>query len=144
MTLLDQFGMAMKPGQGGGYRLVEDDGYGRRVYEDYDKRTGIFRCMIRERDGTINTKRWQNLDALGEYGKLVQEGFRPHSKKSMQQQCVIGMIDHYEIMQRCGWKPGTDMNDYDKKKYDQIINDSNEHVIKTRPGRISVQSQKWY
>lgn len=143
-SFLDKFRAQPKPGQGGGYVLVSDDGYGKRVYRDYDPRTGILSQMIREADGTIKHNRWQNVDALGDFAKMARDNFKPHSGKAMQQQCIIPALQHAEIMKRCGWKPGTSMADYDQKKFDQIINDSNEAVIKTRPGRISVRYNTWY
>lgn len=143
--LLDQYGKKRAPqGQGGGYKLVSDDGFGKRVYRDYDAVTGILSQLTRDYDGSIKHQRWQNVEALGTFGKLVQENFKPHSQKKMQQQCIIPALEHQKIMERCGWKPGTSMSDYDQKKFDQIINDSNEAVIKTRPGKISVQYKTWY
>lgn len=142
-TFLDNL-QNRKPGFGGGYVKVEDNGFGRKVYRDYDPVTGIKRELIFHGDGTMTNRVTQMLEPLKAYAKMVEDGFKKHSKKPMQQQCLMSNIDFYENMKRCGWKPGTSLQDYDKKKFDRIINDSNEHVVKTRPGRISVQDSKWY
>lgn len=146
MPLLDQYGRIQKQGQGGGYRLVSDDGFGKRVYEDYDPVTGIKSIMVRDHDGSITTKRYQNVDALGAVGKVIKDAWQPHRNRAggFEQQAVIPTITYYEIMQRCGWKPGTDISQFDQKKFDRIVNDDNEGVIKSRPGRISCQQTKWY
>lgn len=142
--VLKQLGQKRQPGRGGGYVKVYDDGKGKATYRDYDPVTGIKRELIYHGDGTMTNRVTQMLEPLKEYGKLVEDGFRKHSKKPLQQQCVVSMIDYFEMLKRCGWKPGTSIADHDEKRLDRIINDSNEHVIKTRPGRISMQKSKWY
>ena len=152
--LLDQYGKEIKQreiprdprlkGKGGGYKLISDDGYGKRVYRDYDPVTGILAEMTRNHDGSVTHRRWQNVDALGLAGKVSVDGYQKHHKRKMERQCIIPILEHQKIMERCGWKPGTNIADYDQKKFDQIINDSNGPVIKTRPGRISVRYNSWY
>lgn len=145
--LLDQYGRPQRRGVGGGYRLVSNDGHGKRVYEDYDPVTGIKSQITRNHDGSITHRKFQNLDALGVIGKMIKDEFMPHRKKAggMQQQCMIGAVAYDGIMRRCGWEPGKNGGEYDRKKFDQIVKDSNEPgVIKTRPGRISSQYKIWY
>ena len=147
MPLLDQYGKPQNRGLGGGYKLVSDDGHGKRVYEDYDPVTGIKSQLTRDYDGSITHRRWQNVDALGTVGKVIKDAWQPHRKKAggLEQQCMIAPIAHAEIMKKCGWEPGKNGGEYDRKKFDLLINDSNqEGVIRTRPGRISSQYKIWY
>lgn len=153
--LLDQYGKIIpngqqvrpdhrKPGEGGGYKKVEADGYGKSKYRDYDKVTGILREITFNGDGTFTTRRWQNVQAVADINKLHQETFQRNTKSGYQRQAVLPMVIHQQFMEKCGFKPGKTGGEYDKKKMDQLLNDPDYAKFKARPGRVSVQQQKWY
>ncbi len=143
MALLDQYGRPQALGQGGGYKKVSGDGKGKSSYRDYDPVTGILREIHFNGDGTFTTRRWQNVESIAKVASMCLNEYQPKQNKKMERVCIIPAIAHEEIMKRCGWKPGQG-GEFDRKKFDQIINDSNSPVLKTRPGRISSQYQKWY
>lgn len=144
MALLDQYGRPQPKGMGGGYKKVDGDGYGKSVYQDYDPVTGILRHLIFNGDGTVTTKAWQNVEAMADVLKTVKNEFRTDTKRLMERQAVIPILEHQKIMERCGYKPGKAGGEYDRKKFDQIINDPDYAAFRTRPGRISVQHKVWY
>ena len=154
--LFDQYGFPINTrqvapekrpkGMGGGYKKIDGNGRGKTTYRDYDPITGILRIIHFDGAGEYITRRFQNVDALGVLGKEIRDGFQKHKKTAggFQQQCIISSIAHEDIMKRCGWEAGKNGGEYDRKKFDQIINDSNEPgVIRTRPGRLSSQYRTW-
>ena len=153
-TLYDHNGLPMhqrptyaqeKPkGMGGGYKKVDDNGYGRVTYKDYDPVTGIMSLIHFDGEGKMITKRYQNVDAIVDMNKVYKDDHRPHMKAKMQRQTSIPTLEFWKIMEQCGYKAGKAGGDYDKKRFDQIINDPDYAKFRTVPGKISCQYRTWY
>ncbi len=148
MSLVDQYSKKQKLGSGGGYKLIADNGYGKKHYRDYDPVTGIKRELFFDGEGNVTHRVTQMNASLKKFADTVKENHKPfaHTKRGggFEQQALIPIIDYFNILKRCGWKPGTAPTEVDNKKLDRILNDSNEPVMKTRPGRISTRKMLWY
>lgn len=129
-------------GLGGGYKKVSGDGYGKSKYRDYDPKTGILREITFDGHGGFTTRRWQNVQAIADINQLWRETFKKNPNSGMQRQAVLPQAIHEDFMIKCGWKPGKG-GDYDKKKMDQLLNDSDYAKFKSRDGKVSVQQTRW-
>ncbi len=126
-----------------GYKQTAGDGKGSATYEEYDPVTGINRVLERHADGTWTQKKYQNVQAIVDMNKIYAADHKPHSKAPFQRQTAIPQINFWDIMEKCGWQAGKNGGEYDKKKFDQIINDSDYRAFKTVPGRISCRYNSW-
>lgn len=146
--ILNQFGLPAKAPQSAaqaaaqGYKRTYADGFGKSEYVSYDKVTGILRKITFNGDGTFTTKQWQDVQAIADANKLYNEAFKKNPKNGYQRQISLPQSIHYDFMKQSGWKPGKG-SDYDKKKFDALINDPDYAVFKSRPGRVSVQNKMW-
>ena len=132
MTILNSDGVPMSavgkavPAQQGlhGHLLDYDEMRGIKRYVRLDPMTGVATVTVTQRvDPVIDQNKAQAND---------WRGWGARENKNGAIVCRIPDVEYNKIMQRCGFKAGQ----YDRKKFKQILNDSDYSAFRTGGGRL--------
>lgn len=108
-------------------------------YRKYNPLTGI-RTTVTFTDAgdkyAMNVKHETSLslqNAILDLNVAQQNSFSGYKGKELVQGTRIPLLEHRNIMARCGYQPG---QGYDVKKFKSIINSSDYSKLRTVPGKI--------
>lgn len=116
------------------YQLYARDPVARTsIYMKEHPHTRIRTYLIFEGDGTIRVRKTQRVDATLDLNKAQANGFTGYRGKEMVCTSRIPLVEFNKLKVACG-EDGS--GEYDRKKMNRILNDSDYSSFKTVPGRI--------